>query len=246
MDKYGLIGYPLEQSFSQKHFANKFKKEAIDAEYINFEIESIGEFPEIIEDNEQLKGLNVTIPYKERVLPFLTELDCDAEKIGAVNTIKISEKYGKLCLTGFNTDIYGFEETLKPFLKPHHSKALILGTGGASKAVKFILKKLCIDYKLVSTKPRQGNFGYNDITEDIINDYKLIINTTPLGMHPHTEGFPDIPYKTITKEHMLYDLIYNPAETMFLQKGKTNGATIVNGKAMLIKQAEKAWEIWSM
>ncbi len=245
MKKYGLIGYPLEQSFSQKFFAAKFKNETINAEYLNFELESIGEFPEIIEDNETLKGLNVTIPYKERVMPFLTELDSEAEKVGAVNTIKICEKYGKPCLTGFNTDVYGFEETLKPYIKPHHTKALILGTGGASKAVRYVLNKLGIGFELVSTKQRKGTIGYADITDDIIIDHKLIINTTPLGMSPNTNGFPDLPYKAITTEHLLYDLIYNPAETVFLKNGKNNGATTVNGEAMLKKQAEKAWEIWN-
>ena len=245
MKKYGLIGYPLGQSFSQKHFTEKFKNEDINAEYLNFEIDSIGEFPEIIEDNEDIVGLNVTIPYKEKVMSFVDELDEEAEKVGAINTIRINTKHGKTCLTGYNTDVYGFEISLKPFLETHHTKALILGTGGASKAVKFVLKKLGIEFKMVSRNPKTGSFTYNDITEDIMSEYKLIINSTPLGMFPNIENCPKLPYNAVTPQHLFYDLIYNPAETKFLEKAKANGATIVNGQEMLIKQAEKAWEIWN-
>ena len=245
MKKYGLIGFPLEQSFSQKHFSKKFNEENIDAEYLNFELESIGEFLEIIEDNEDLKGLNVTIPYKVKVMPFIDELDKEAEKIGAINTIRISEKDGDPYLTGYNTDVFGFEETLKPFLEAHHTKALILGTGGASKAVKFVLNKLGIDFKIVSRNPKTNCFIYDDISEDILTEYKLVINSTPLGMYPNIEDSPKLPYQSITPKHLFYDLIYNPAETKFLTKARKRGATTVNGQEMLVKQAEKAWEIWS-
>lgn len=244
MKKYGLVGFPLGQSFSQKYFAQKFEENHIDAEYQNFELESIGEFPEIIKDAADLKGLNVTIPYKEKVIPFLDELDAEAEKVGAVNTIVVYEKYGKQCLKGYNTDVFGFEESLSPHLKPHHTKALILGTGGASKAVKFVLKKLGIAFKMVSRQSKNGNFTYSDLTNQIVHDYKLVINTTPLGMYPNTDGCPVLPYEAITPDHLFYDLIYNPIETCFLRNAKKQGAVIVNGEEMLLKQAEKSWKIW--
>lgn len=245
MKKYGLIGFPLGQSFSQKHFTNKFNKENIDAKYLNFELESIGEFPEIIEDNEDIKGLNVTIPYKEKVMPFVNELDKEAEEVGAINTIRVHEKDGKKCLTGYNTDVYGFEQSIKPFLKSHHTQALILGTGGASKAVKFVLNKLGIYFKMVSRDKKTNCFTYADITDEVILEYKLVINSTPLGMFPNIEDSPMLPYNSVTTQHLFYDLIYNPSETKFLAKAKANGATTINGQEMLIKQAEKAWEIWN-
>jgi len=178
-------------------------------------------------------------------MPFLDELDAEAEKIGAVNTIKVSEKFGKTYLTGFNTDTYGFEETLKPFLKVQHSSALILGTGGASKAVRFVLTKLGINFKMVSRTPKNGGLLYTDITKEVIVENKLIINTTPLGMFPNVDGFPNLPYQAVTDKHLFYDLIYNPVETQFLKRAKANGAVVVNGEDMLIKQAKRAWKIWN-
>ncbi len=246
MKKYGLIGYPLDQSFSKDFFTKKFHNNNIDAEYLNFELESIGEFPEIIDDNPNLIGFNITIPYKEKILPFLTNLDKEAEKVMAVNTVKIQVNPKEKRLVGYNTDVYGFEETLKPHLQSHHTKALILGTGGASKAVKYVLEKLGIEYKFVSRGKERGYLTYKKLNNDIIAEHTLIINTTPLGMFPDVDSYPVLPYNAITNKHLCYDLIYNPPETIFLKKSKEQGATTINGKDMLIKQAEKSWEIWNM
>jgi shikimate dehydrogenase len=246
MKKYGLIGYPLSQSFSKDFFTNKFQNNKIDAEYLNFELESIGEFPEIIDENPELMGFNVTIPYKEKILPFLTNLDKEAEKVMAVNTVKIEMNFEEKQLVGYNTDISGFEETLKNYLQKHHSKALILGTGGASKAVKYVLEKLGIEYIFASRGKERGYLTYKELCDDIIAEHTLIVNTTPLGMFPDIDSYPVLPYNAITDKHLCYDLIYNPSETVFLKKSKEQGAVIVNGKEMLIKQAEKSWEIWNM
>lgn len=244
MDTYGLVGYPLTQSFSQKYFTEKFQNENIPAQYVNFSLESIGEFPEIIQ-NPDLKGLNVTIPYKEKVMPFVHELDEEAKKVGAINVIKIQHEKEKLLLTGYNSDIYGFETSLSKYLKAHHSRALILGTGGASKAVRYVCKKLGIEFTLVSRKPKKGWLSYPEITSDRLREFPLVINTTPLGMYPHVSGFPTLPYEAASDKHLAFDLIYNPAETVFMQKFKAQGAFAVNGYEMLLSQAEKAWEIWN-
>lgn len=245
MKTYGLVGYPLTQSFSQKFFTEKFEKEHIEAQYLNFSIESIGEFPEIFHTHKNIIGLNVTIPYKEKVIPFVNELDEVADKVGAINVIKVTEWKGKPFLYGFNSDVYGFQQTLKPNLKANHTKALILGTGGASKAVRYVLKTLGIDYKLVSRKAKTGWLTYADLTPEVISNFQLIINTTPLGMYPHTEGFPNIPFAAMGTNHLIYDLIYNPAETVFMQKAKQNGAIAINGYDMLVLQAEKSWIYWN-
>ena len=245
MNKYGLIGYPLGQSFSKKFFSNKFKKENINAEYINFEIDNINKFPNIIKDNKNIIGLNVTIPYKEQVIPFIDELDTEAEKIGAINTIRVIKNNNKIYTKGYNTDVYGFEESLKPFLKIHHTKALILGTGGASKAVKYVLNKLDIEFKIVSRTKTDSILSYNDITNELLSEYTLIVNSTPLGMFPKINEYPTLPYNNITDKHLFFDLIYNPTETIFLKKAKDKNATIINGEEMLIKQAQKAWKIWN-
>jgi shikimate dehydrogenase len=247
MKKYGLIGYPLTHSFSKRFFTEKFEKENINAVYENFEIDSISLFPEVIKNNSEVVGLNVTIPYKEQVIPYLNELDEAAEKVGAVNTVKINRTNQGAWLKGFNTDTYGFEASLKPLLKPHHKKALILGTGGASKAIKFVLNKLEIDFISASIEELQDKeIRYEDIDEKLMNDRLLIINATPLGTYPKTETFAPIPYEYINEKHLLFDLVYNPEETLFMKKGKKQGATVKNGYEMLLQQALKSYEIWNM
>ncbi|MFA6404209.1 MAG: shikimate dehydrogenase [Salinivirgaceae bacterium] len=245
MKTYGLVGYPLTQSFSQKYFTQRFEKEKIDAQYLNFSIESIGEFPEILDDNESLVGLNVTIPYKEKVIPFINELDSIAQKVGAVNLIKIEDRKNKPYLIGSNSDVYGFEQSLKPFLKSHHTNALVLGTGGASKAVRYVLKELGISFKMVSRKPKTDWLTYTEITPQLLKDSPLIINTTPLGMFPNIEGCPTLPFEAINGNHLVFDMIYNPMQTVLLKKASDAGATAINGYQMLILQAEKSWEFWN-
>jgi len=248
MNRYGLIGFPLSHSFSQKYFTEKFQREGIqDSVYQNFSISAISLLPDLLELTTDLCGLNVTIPYKEQVIPFLNEIDPVAQEIGAVNTIKIRLINKDKRLYGYNTDAFGFENSIKPFLKPNHTKALILGTGGASKAVAFVFKKLQIDFLYVSRTPvNQKSISYSDLTETVLHDFKIIVNTTPLGTYPDIHTFPPLNYQHLTQEHLLYDLVYNPAKTEFLSKGKIFGATIVNGLAMLHLQAEKSWEIYRM
>ena len=242
---YALVGKNISYSFSKGYFTNKFKELNIDDnQYINFDISSIENLPQKIKENKEvLKGMNVTIPYKLEVFNYLDKIDKKAQKVGAVNTIRISKK-GKL--KGFNTDVYGFKKSLKPLLKGHHKKALILGTGGASKAVAYVLKKLKIKYRFVSRSSKGKKvISYQDLTKNIIESNYLIINCTPLGTHPNINNYPDIPYQFLSKKHLLFDLIYNPSETTFLKKGKEKGASIKNGLEMLEQQAEKAWRIWN-
>ena len=240
--QFGLIGKNISYSFSQKYFSNKFIREELsNCTYKNFDLKSIEEFSDIFKANPNIKGLNVTIPYKEAIFPHLDKLNSKAKRIGAVNTIRVTKK-GKL--KGYNTDEYGFRKSLAQHLKKHHKKALILGTGGASKAIAFALKKLHIQYQFVS-RGTNGSYNYDSLTSEIIATHHLIINCTPLGTFPNINDCPDIPYKAITNQHLLYDLIYNPEETTFLKKGKDQGATTVNGLRMLELQAEKAWEIWN-
>ncbi|MFD1614175.1 shikimate dehydrogenase family protein [Gelatiniphilus marinus] len=245
MNKLGLLGKNISYSFSKTYFKKKFEDEKIDnTTYENFDIDSINLLPSIIKNTQGLKGLNVTIPYKEQVIPFLDKLNKKASAIGAVNTIKITKK-GKL--VGYNTDCYGFKKSLKPALKSQHKKALILGTGGASKAIAYSLKELDIAYSYVSRKASKGiDFTYRTLSEDIVKEHQIIINCTPLGTFPNLSDCPDIPYKGITKNHILFDLIYNPKETLFLKKGKSSGAKTINGLNMLKFQAEKAWSIWNL
>lgn len=245
MNKLGLLGKNISYSFSRSYFKQKFEDENIEnTTYENFDIDSIDLFPSIIKNTANLKGLNVTIPYKQDVMLFLDKVNKKAKAIGAVNTIKITKK-GKL--VGYNTDCYGFSKSIEPLLKSHHKKALILGTGGASKAIAFSLKKLGIDYKYVSRKQSEGiSYTYETLTETIIKEHQIIINCTPLGTFPNIDNCPDIPYKAVTNQHILFDLIYNPEETKFLQLGKDNGAVTENGLNMLKLQAEKAWSIWNL
>ena len=245
MNKLGLLGKNISYSFSKTYFKEKFKSEGIiDTEYGNFDLETIDLFPSLIKNTKNLKGLNVTIPYKEAVLPYLDKINKKAKAIGAVNTIKITKK-GKL--VGYNTDCYGFKKTIKPFLKKHHKNALILGTGGASKAIAYTFKELGIAYHYVSRKQSENiNFTYDSLTEYNIKDHQIIVNCTPLGTFPNVEDSPNIPYHAINNSHILFDLIYNPEETKFLKFGKAQQATTINGLNMLKLQAEKAWAIWKL
>lgn len=242
--QFGLVGKNIDYSFSRAYFSKKFETESLqEHSYVNFDIENIEEFPSIIKSNTNLVGLNVTIPYKEAVIPYLDEINKKAAKIGAINTIKIDKK-GKLI--GYNTDWFGFQKTLKPHLKKHHKRALILGTGGASKAVAYALKKLGIKFQYVSrTISEQAKYSYQTLSETDIKKHTLIINTTPLGTFPDINITPAIPYNAITDKHLVFDLIYNPIETKFLNLSKQQGAQTLNGLPMLEYQAEKAWKIWN-
>lgn len=246
MKKYGLIGFPLGHSFSRNYFNNKFADEKIDAEYVNFEIPSIQDFRRVIEENPNIYGLNVTIPYKQQVIPYLDELDADAEEIGAVNVIKFIREAGqKLKLVGYNSDVVGFMGSIKPLLKPHHREALILGTGGASKAIVYGLRKLGISSVFVSRTKKEGMLTYDELTPEIVQEFTVIINCTPVGMFPHTDACPALPYECLTEKHLLFDLIYNPEETLFMKKGAAQGAITKNGLEMLLLQAIGAWSIWN-
>lgn len=237
------MGHNISYSFSAKYFAEKFAKLGVNYTYRNFDIDNIKDLREIIDDTKRLKGLNVTIPYKEEVIPMLDSLSKTAGIIGAVNTITISKKGG---LKGYNTDHYGFRKALKPLLnKKIHKRALILGTGGAAKAVAFALRKMKIEYDFVSRTATDVIFSYECLNDEIFEDYQIIINTTPLGTFPNVEEHPPIDYSLFTPNHIAFDLIYNPEETYFLRKAKENGAVTANGYAMLVQQAEKAWEIWN-
>jgi len=243
---FGLIGKSLEHSFSPVYFKEKFERESIqDSYYQLFPLKTIDEFNQLISDFSELTGVNVTIPYKQTIIPFLDEIDSNAKEIGAVNTIKFERINSKLILKGFNTDYLGFMDSLKPYLKECHKSALILGTGGSSAAVAYALKKMGINYIKVSRSPVREVLSYKELTEEIMREYNLIINTTPLGMFPDVETYPIIPYSAISKNHILFDLIYNPIKTVFLKKGEEKGATIINGAEMLISQAEYAWKIWN-
>ncbi len=243
MRNFGLIGYPLTHSFSKRYFSEKFKKENItECQYENYQLEHIEEFSSLIASVNHLEGLNVTVPYKEKVIPFLDGLSEAAKDIRAVNCIRIvgGEKIG------YNTDVIGFKNSLLPLLRGEVLKpALILGTGGASKAIAYVLKSLKMTYHFVSRHPIEGGYTYQDLTEEIMKDHKLIVNTTPLGTYPKVEGAPDLPYQFISSQHILHDLVYNPEETRFLSLGKERGAVIKNGYEMLVGQAEASWDIWN-
>ena len=242
MRKFGLIGRNISYSFSRKYFSEKFSREGIAASYENYDLQEIEEFPKVIATNPKLKGLNVTIPYKQAIFPFLDTLDPIAEEIGAVNTIKV-EKDGSL--TGYNTDYFGFAEALKPHMKPHHAKALILGTGGASRAVDYALRSLGITTTFVSRSPSKNDISYEDLSAEVLKETTVIVNTTPLGTFPKTEEFPALPVEHLSSRHLLFDLIYNPPKTALMQMAEDKGATILNGQKMLEVQAEKAWQIWN-
>ncbi len=242
MRQFGLIGYPLSHSFSKKYFTEKFSEEGINnCNYELYPISSIDQFPQLLKDVAALEGINVTIPYKEEVLPYLHHQSAAVQEIGACNCIKIKD--GELI--GYNTDVLGFRQSIEPFLQPHHQQALVLGTGGAAKAVVWVLKQLGIGYKYVSRKNGDGMFRYDDLDETVMQQYQLVINTTPLGMQPNTHDKPSLPYQYITNHHLCYDLVYNPAKTAFLQLAEERGAAIKNGADMLLIQAEESWKIWN-
>lgn len=245
MKQFGLIGFPLGHSFSKKFFTEKFERENIDAKYDLYELENISEF-KALKENLELCGLNVTIPHKENIIQYLDELDDTAAKIGAVNVIKFIRKAGTLKLKGYNSDAIGFENSLKPLLKSHHSKALILGTGGASKAIDYTLRKLGIETTFVSRTAKPGMLTYDQVNEETLNENLVIVNASPVGTFPHSDECPNIPYQYLTDKHLLFDVVYNPAETLFLKKGKKQGAQGLNGEGMLIGQAVAAWEIWNL
>ena len=276
MTTYGLIGYPLGHSFSRKFFTEKFEKEGIDAQYLNFEIPSIEEFPEIIKNNPELRGLNVTIPYKQQVMQYLDDISEEAKAIGAVNVVRIERPSpqptpimgretmrnagnkpdglpmkGDMSeglrgsLIGYNSDVIGFVESIKPLLKPHHKKALILGTGGASKAIRYGLeKKLGMKALFVSRSAREGIITYEEVTAEVLKEYEVIVNCSPVGMYPHVDECPALPYEAMNENNLLYDLVYNPLETLFMKKGAEQGATVKNGLEMLHLQAIASWKFW--
>jgi shikimate dehydrogenase len=242
--KFGLLGKKLSHSFSKKYFEEKFLRENLKGHtYTNFEIANISEFPDLLKQHPDLSGLNVTVPYKEEIIPFLNSLDEVSSEAGAVNCIKIEN--GRT--GGFNTDVYGFRQSIKPFLEPKHDRALIFGTGGSSKAVAYALKKAGIDFYFVSSSAKKtyNTFFYKELNSVIFSQFRLLINCTPLGMYPDVGECPDLPYEFITEDHLAYDLIYNPEQTLFLKKCSEKGAITINGLSMLHLQAEKSWEIWT-
>lgn len=241
MDKYGIIGYPLGHSFSRAFFTEKFQREHIDAEYVNFEIPSADMLPGIVQANPNLCGLNVTLPYKEAVIPMLDELSDEAKEIGAVNVIRVRD--GRL--KGFNSDIIGFMDSIRPLLKPWHQHALVLGTGGASRAIRVGLQRLGIEWTYVSRTSAPGRLTYADLTSELMEHYQVIVNCSPVGMFPRVDACPDIPYQLLTGRHLLYDLVYNPQETLFLKRGAEHGAAVKNGLEMLHLQALASWRFWN-
>ena len=245
MEKYGLIGYPLGHSFSISYFNQKFQDESIDAVYENFEIPTIDALPEILDSNPNLRGLNVTIPYKEKVIPFLDSVSPEARAIGAVNVIRVTHEGNDIKLKGYNSDVIGFTQSIEPMLdKKWHKKALILGTGGASKAIDYGLRNQGLETVFVSRYERPGTIQYKTITPDVIQEYNVIVNCTPIGMYPKTEECPLLPYEAMDQHTILYDLIYNPDETLFMKLGAQYGAQVKNGLEMLLLQAFASWEFW--
>ena len=240
MDKYGIIGFPLGHSFSRGFFTEKFAREGIDAQYLNFEIPDANMLLDVLRNNPELRGLNVTLPYKQAVIPLLDELSDEAKEIGAVNVIRVRD--GKL--KGFNSDIIGFTESIKPLLQPWHKKALILGTGGASRAIRVGLTRLGIEWTYVSRTSRDDMLTYADLTPEVMQDYTVIVNCSPVGMFPKVDEAPNIPYELLTSKHLLFDLVYNPEDTLFMQKGRAQGATVKNGLEMLHLQAIASWKFW--
>ena len=241
MTKYGIIGNPLGHSFSKGFFTEKFAREGIDAEYLNFQISEIGKLTEVLRENPELRGINVTLPYKTEIIPFLDELSDEAREIGAVNVVQIRNGH----LKGFNSDIIGFTKSIQPLLKPHHQKAPILGTGGASRAIRVGLTRLGLEWKYVSRTPHEGMITYEDITAETLREYEVIVNCSPVGMFPKVDGCPAIPYEFLTPDNLLYDLVYNPETTLFMKKGALQGAVVKNGLEMLHLQAIASWEFWN-
>ncbi len=245
MDKYGLIGYPLGHSFSIGYHNQRFADEGINAKYINFEIPNIEQLIEVLSQNPELKGLNVTIPYKEKVMEYLDYISPEARAIGAVNVIRVLHEGSKTVLRGYNSDVIGFVQSIEPMIESHHKKALVLGTGGASKAICYGLKSLGIEPVLVSRYERPGTIQYKSVTPEVVQEYNVIVNCTPLGMFPKTNECPALPYEALDEKNILYDLIYNPDETLFMKKGAERGAQVKNGLEMLLLQAFASWEFWT-
>ncbi len=247
MKYFGLIGFPLSHSFSKGYFTEKFAREGIrDCQYENYPIEHIGLLPELLADIPGLAGLNVTIPYKKQVIALLDELDDEAEQVGAVNTIAFIKQGGCSYLRGYNTDVFGFRMSISPLMRPHYRKAIILGTGGSSKAVAFVLESMGLEVSFVSRNPAgEKQISYAQLNQEMITHSQVIINTSPVGMYPKISDCPEIPYEFLTPDHLLFDLIYNPSETRFLERGKQRGAQIMNGLQMLHLQAERSWDIWN-
>ena len=255
MTKYGIIGFPLGHSFSRGFFTEKFAREGIDAQYLNFEIPDAKMLLDVLRDNPELRGLNVTLPHKQAVIPMLDELSDEAREIGAVNVIKVEHldngqearsdnQQSIVKLRGFNSDIIGFTESIKPLLQPHHTHALILGTGGASRAIRVGLSRLGIEWTYVTRSPREGMFAYPDLTPEVMEEYTVIVNCSPVGMFPKVDEAPNIPYGLLTPKHLLFDLVYNPEDTLFMQNGRERGATVKNGLEMLHLQAIASWRFW--
>jgi shikimate dehydrogenase len=245
MDKYGLIGYPLGHSFSIGYHNQRFADEGIDAKYMNFEISNIEQLIEVLSQNPELKGLNVTIPYKEKVMEYLDFISPEARAIGAVNVIRVVHEGSNIVLKGYNSDVIGFTQSIEPMLESYHKKALVLGTGGASKAVAYGLKSLGIEPVFVSRYERPGTIQYERITPEVVKEYNVIVNCTPLGMFPKIDTCPQLPYEALDDHNILYDLIYNPDETLFMRRGAEKGASVKNGLEMLLLQAFASWEFWN-
>lgn len=245
MDKYGLIGYPLGHSFSVSYFNQKFSDENIAATYENFEIASVDLLPEVIDSNPNLRGLNVTIPYKQKVIQFLDNISPEARAIGAVNVIRITREGGKTTLKGYNSDVIGFTKSIEPMLEKHHKKALILGTGGSSKAINYGLRSLGLDTVFVSRYQRPDTIQYSTITPEVVREYNVIVNCTPCGMYPKVDECPALPYEAMDSRTILYDLVYNPDETLFMKSGARYGASVKNGLEMLLLQAFASWDFWT-
>ncbi|MBR5053618.1 MAG: shikimate dehydrogenase [Bacteroidaceae bacterium] len=241
MIKFGIIGFPLGHSFSRGFFTEKFAREGIDAQYLNFEIPDVAMLKDILRENPELRGLNVTLPHKQAVIPLLDELSDEAREIGAVNVIRVRD--GRL--KGFNSDIIGFTESIRPLLQPHHTKALILGTGGASRAIRVGLSRLDIEWTYVSRTPREEMLTYSDLTPEVMKEYTVIVNCSPVGMFPKVDQAPAIPYELLTPKHLLFDCVYNPEDTLFMKKGREQGAIVKNGLEMLHLQAVASWEFWN-
>lgn len=243
MKQFGLIGFPLGHSFSKRYFTEKFDREGVDAQYDLYPLSKVEDF-EALKENDALCGVNVTIPYKEQIFKYLDEVDETAAKIGAVNVVKFIRSQGSLKLKGYNSDAIGFQESIKPFLQPYHTKALILGTGGASKAIDYTLRKLGLETIFVSRTAKSNVLSYEMLSAEIMDECLVIVNASPVGTFPHVDECPNIPYQLLTDKHFLFDAVYNPAETLFLKKAWEMGAKGINGEAMLVGQAEAAWDIW--
>lgn len=245
MDKYGIIGHPLGHSFSPGFFNEKFRNESIDAVYEMFDLPQIEAVIEVLTSNPELRGLNVTIPYKQQIMQYLDELSDEAREIGAVNVVRISHENGEMRMKGYNSDVIGFTRSIEPLLEKYHKKTLILGTGGASKAVEYGLRKLGLETVKVSRYERTDTIQYEKVTADVVREYNVIVNCTPTGMYPNTEECPLLPYEAMDSHTLLYDLIYNPDETLFMKKGREHGAVTKNGLEMLLLQAYASWEFWN-